>query len=291
MPDEQVQATFQPNPTVIPAGGDSGRGILDRVTDILGAAQGESPDPQPEITKAQETEPEGEPEGEQVATAETRELEKLGERLGLSEEDLWKLEVRLSDDLGKRTLGDLKDSFQTGEILTRKREQFLADRADYDAGKIAWEREMAALLSAIPREALTPETIQRAQAHLRETESRNEEAILRSIPEWADAETRKTERKGIQELLGRFGISVAEVSSLNDYRLLQAHRRFLQLEKAESKRQAEAKKAVPKGIKPSNARPSAAQDHGRLKAAVTTGRKTSLDAVSEIISRAGRPQR
>lgn len=144
----------------------------------------------------------------------------LAERLGVELSDLYKLEVATATDGSPVTVEQLKDAW--------------AKRSDFSVSQLKWEEERGAqqaelvranaelreLLSALPKDAVKPEVLDKVRRKHEETIRREQAATLRAIPEWADKETHTAELAEMAEWLQQYGFPVEYLKSVYDHRAL-----------------------------------------------------------------------
>jgi len=229
-----------------------------------------------------ESVPEGEPSAEDQP-AEKWDAATVAGKLGVDPAKLYDLEIPLAD--GEiLTLGALKDQLKDRKAWQQEREQYTEERGHFKADQIRAERELGKYLASIPREHVSPELLKEHERQLLENASREREALFRKVPEWADERIRAKDAATIKETAKKFGWTTPEVELVQDHRWYVAMRRLAQLEAMVSK---EPAAPAPKaGVKPKpRATSTPAQELGRIKAAVTTGRLTRTEAIGKILRR------
>ena len=247
------------------------RPLEDQVNDILREAVAPPPE-------AQETEP-------PPATPEPAEklgIKAVAERLGIDPGELYNaLTVNLGDE--ELTVGQLKDRVKPLKELEADRAALLQQRGELEADRMAARREIAALQSG-----------DRAAYERGRSEylSREREAMLRAIPEWADPAIVTADRKRIGDLVKEFGFPEGVLDLVEDHRLFKLLKGY-ERDRAElqqfRKAKAEAEKPKPKvAARPVQASPRTdAQRFGQIKAAVTKGQISREAAVASLLKGAG----
>lgn len=217
-------------------------------------------------------------EPEKSDPPETWDIKTAAERLGVEPAELYnRLKVSLGDE--ELTVGQLKDRVKPQKDFEADRERLVKDRGELEADRIAARREIAALQSG-NREAY--------EAGRNEFLSREREALLRKVPEWADAGVVTADRAKIAELVKAFDFPPNTLDYVEDHRLFVLLRSYArdraelqQLREAKAKAERPTPKVAvaPKGGQP----PTAAQQFGRLKAAVTKGQVSRGAAIEAIL--------
>lgn len=206
-------------------------------------------------------------------------LKDLAERLKVDPAELYGVKLKVSDDT-ELTLGELKDQWKPAKELVRQRGEFEADRLRQD-------RELSNLLAAIPKEAITPQAVQAFEAYRTERRSRETEALLRAIPEWADQTVLQTDKAKLTSYLEADNWPAGTVDLIEDHRLFRTLKRGM--DAANRVKELEAKLAKLEQPKPKMAsaphgsKPTREQEFGRLKAAVTKGQISRGDAARQLL--------
>jgi hypothetical protein len=215
---------------------------------------------------------------------ETPETDALAETLKAQPDKFYSFKVKLPDDQGEVTIGELKDSFKATAALEKDRAAYLEARGNYEADRLRDQRELQALLGALPREVFTPQVIAMAQAAIAENASRTREAELRALPEWADSAIKAADRTAMAGWLKRFDLTPADLDGVADPRWQKALRAAARMADADRKR-VEAEKPKPKvAVAPRPGRgQTESQQFGRLKTAVTKGQLSQTAAVDRIL--------
>lgn len=141
----------------------------------------------------------GKPKGKPKA------FKELAERLELTPEDLYAVEVPMADGR-TMTLGKLKDAGAIQDQLTVREMQFAERVGKQEADWTRQQAEFSQLVSMIDPKALTPEMKKRAADAVTENNKRERAEVMRLIPEWANQELRESELEGMVKLLGDYGI-------------------------------------------------------------------------------------
>jgi hypothetical protein len=151
-------------------------------------------------SSTEETPPkEGKPKGKPKA------FKELAERLELTPEDLYAIEVPLAEGRSM-TIGKMKDAAAIQDQLTVREMQFAERVGKQEAEWTRSQAEFSQLVSMIDPKALTPEMRKKAAETVTENNKRERAETMRLIPEWANQELREAELGGMVELLKDYGI-------------------------------------------------------------------------------------
>lgn len=166
-------------------------------------------------------------ESDKGAQSETDALPKglhaLAEKLGAKPEDLYAVEVPMSDGTSVK-LGELKDAYADRENTSRKALELDERRIKLDAELTRAKSEIEALIKELPPEVLKPELLERVRREALAARERERRATMEAIPEWADEKTRTSELQGIVEMLQGYGYSPQYLEQSLDSRLIRLAR-------------------------------------------------------------------
>lgn len=273
---EQQLATLQE------ATGD-GQPPTGRVQDPVGEiAKLLQPDPAPAQDQSPET-------GDQAATppAETWDLQSVAEKLGTDPAKLYDLKLRVGEGDGVEvTLSQLKDAYRPAAELEKARTQLVEETSRDRREALQLQQELAALVQLLPREVVTQALVEQATQQAARLRSENADKLLQALPEWKDPIRKAADWADIRAAGRELGYSEAELEAAKagfaDPRMLRA---LLGYRRAPAE---QPKPAAKVGAKPtSGGKPTAAQQHGQLKAAVTTRRMSPEVAAAQILKQAG----
>lgn len=205
----------------------------------------------------------------------------LAEKLKATPDKLYSLKVPMADG-ESRTLGELKDGYRAADQLRAERETFHVERTRLDTDKRQALQDLEQIVRRLPPETLTNEAI--AAVHeARSLRLQGElEQLLKAVPEWRDAVRYTAEKPLIEAYASQYGYSPADLADVTDHKILRALRGgALAAEQSKAERVKPPVKVAqaPKAGKA----PSQAQEHGRLKAAVTMRRMQPADAVAQLL--------
>ena len=221
--------------------------------------------------------------------AEKLDIKSVAERLGVDPGELYgALKVKLADG-EELSVGDLKDRLKPQAEIETLKQNLTKARGEWEASKIRQSRELQAILSAIPQQAVSPQLLELHQSQRAERLSREREALLRAIPEWADTGVITAERKQLSDYLAETGWPEGTVDAIEDHRLFVTLRAAAQDRAELQKLRAEKAKAEqprPKvAAKPQPARPQTeGQRFGQIKGSVASGRMSPVSAVEKLLS-------
>lgn len=162
----------------------------------------------------------GAPKAPAAETSEKLNLAGIAERLGISMEDVYKLEVGMPDDGSTLTLTELKD-------LATERKRDVAERLEWETTQASQRNQIAAataelqtLLGMLPAEMRTPDMIRQAQAKLEYTRGLEQQKLLQRVPEWRDPAQFEADFEAIRPHVAEWGFSDADLAGVYDSRLL-----------------------------------------------------------------------
>ena len=213
----------------------------------------------------------------------------VAERLGVDPSEVYAtLKVALADG-EELSISELKDRVKPQAEIETLKQNLTKARGEWEADQIRQTRELQAILNAIPQQAVSPQLLELHQSQRAERLSREREALLRAIPEWADTGVITAERKQLSDYLAETGWPEGTVDQIEDHRLFVTLRAAAK-DRAELKKlradKAKADQPKPKvGVKPQPGKPATeAQRFGQMKAAVTRGQMGKVEAVAKILS-------
>lgn len=215
----------------------------DAVRDLLAAAKaGEAGEAPPSQQSAGQVEPgtegvqtidqqgSGQPEG--IAAPDEGgklSLSQLAERAGISEEELYQLNIPLKDERGEVSLGTLKEGYTENERLKDQRQKLDSERTDWENEQIRVRQELQQLVSLLPE--LPPELLQQAQRAHTAAVDQNTAALLEIKPEWADTHAFQRAQNDILNVVKDYGFDRTDLDAVLDYRLTKMLHDFAMLKK------------------------------------------------------------
>jgi len=230
-----------------------------------------------------ETGDKGKASGESSDKAAPKDLTALAAKLGVKVEDLYNVSVPASGGREAMTIGQIKDKFAEWGSLE-------ADRLSLTETKVQQERELQQardelkeLISAIPKESLNKETLQRAAVRLAEKTRAEGARVLEVMPEWRDEKTRNDDVADITKMLSGYGLPPHFVNTVQSAGLLKffrdASRREQQVRKALEQVRKRPAKPAPATLKPGAPR-IAQQQQGRQNQRPSSERERFAQALS-----------
>jgi hypothetical protein len=156
-------------------------------------------------------------EGESRKKTPTKRLLDLAETLGRKPEDLYDLEVTVSEGKSMK-IGELKDLAQKGIDHDAAALELETQRQEQEAKYARLRGEFTELIRAIPKTALNSEAFAKAAERYEARLTKAREATASAIEEWQDAEVAKTERAGISEFLNDWGFEESYLANVVDPR-------------------------------------------------------------------------
>jgi hypothetical protein len=208
-------------------------------------------------------------------------LDAIAETLGVDVADLWDAEFR--DSAGKtHKLGALKDLLQANTDHDARELEF-AERKSADENDLMRQRqELDYILRSLPKAAVTPELTTRAKAERDRVLKLEAERIAAAIPEWRNAETRRTERTAIGEWMRQYGFGAGDLERMFDHRMQKLLRDSWQRQERVNKALAKVKEQ-----RGAPSRPARAQNGQRRAKAPTIGpnatRTEKVSAVAHLL--------
>lgn len=167
---------------------------------------------------APETAQPGSP-AEKQKTGKPKTLAELAERLQLKPEDLYAVEVPMSDGKAVK-LGALKDTAAKQDAFTVRELEFEESRVRRESDYVRSLGELRELVASLPPSAVKPEVLE-AVRRKHDANVRMERArTLEIIPEWADEAKRTEELAGMVEHLAGYGFPSNFLESLVDHRAI-----------------------------------------------------------------------
>lgn len=147
-------------------------------------------------------------------------LNELAERLGVEVATLYDLEINMGDNAEPVTLGALKDAQAAASSLTNDRLEFEEERATYETELRQNQQDLADVIQALPRAALTNELLQKIGRHREQAEKRERALTLKSIPSWSDKAKETADREVMAAHLASFGYPEGALEAMFDHRTL-----------------------------------------------------------------------
>jgi hypothetical protein len=161
------------------------------------------------------------------AKSKPKDLKTLAETLGVEVKDLYDIAIPSGRD-GEEptTLGKLKDHFAEREDFTVRSLAFDEEKRRKEADFLRAEQELQVLLSALPKDAIKPETLKAAREKQANHMKAERARALDTIPEWKDEKVREADLTEIVEHLSSYGLSAAYLASVYDHRTMKLLRDF-----------------------------------------------------------------
>ena len=206
----------------------------------------------------------------------------LAESLGMELDDLYKLEVKSSEDGEPVTIEQLKD-------LHKERSDFQLNQLEWEENRTAAEQqlmrekaELQEILQALPEKAIKPEVLERLRNRSEQQVKVERQKTLEVIPDWNDAKVREADIAGMTEHLQQYGFPVNYLEQIVSHQQLKYIRDNWQREQRKRK----ALEAVRTG-KPGKATSSKTQGKPPVKNPVQSIKRGSarnqLEAVFSTI--------
>lgn len=226
---------------------------------------------------------EGDPEaGEEGSPDEPAQLtiDLVAEKLGLSKDELNKVEVRVGPDT--LTLGELKAKLPELAKLETKRVEFDSRVGEWELSKIDTERQILAVVDSFPPGSVPPQVL--AAIEQRANRERHKQAgLLNSArPQWGDPKYAEAQRVAINSAMAKYGFSPSELSTVVDHRYVLAMQDF-----AAALGKLEGLKTAGRKVDESQQRPGMNRAPGPngAKPHTQTRRRETVDRVAGLLKR------
>lgn len=159
-----------------------------------------------------------EPDSEAAEAVAPVTIDDLADQLGLTRKELNSVTVQVGADT--MTLGELKAKLPELAKLAGDRVKWETERDDWGLQRVDAQRRLEALISEIPREAVSPGLMQRLEAQYQETRQKEAALLVSARPEWGDPTHVAKQRERLGALAGKYGITRAELNAIVDHRQL-----------------------------------------------------------------------
>jgi hypothetical protein len=245
----------------------------ERFTDDIGAVSDLLTGASAPAEQAPETEPSAE-----APPDESLDLKTVAERLKVDPAKLYADLKVAFDDGTELSVSELKDAYRPVAEVEKARGKLWEEVTTSKRAVAEAQQELQNLLRHIDPQLLTPEVLAENRRQLEAARSQEVARLVERVPEWKDPIARAADWADIRKVGQEYGYTPAELQLAEegyaDHRLVAALRALARGPKA-----APAPKPAPKVA----VKPTAAQLHGRTKAAVTTGRTSPYTAVENIL--------
>lgn len=246
-----------------------------------GEADSESDQPVAAATDEPDQEQAAEGEGESQETPEESEPEPKFDK------SMYGLEVPLGDELGAKSIGELKDFYQRNQDWQTEQARTTEEMDSQRYELVQARQELGALIEMVGPHA-TPELVNKIGEDRRSTIAKETQLLLKAKPEWRENARYMADREALEGFVGKFGISQNEFRSATDHRLIlmadQARRDRQALDDARAQLdKLRTTKTPPKVAKSSRGK------NGRFqgKQQRPQGRDSETAAVADLLGQAG----
>jgi len=153
-------------------------------------------------------------------------IDGLSKRHKMTPEQVYNIKVPMPNGAEPLTIGTLKD--RVGELvdLETREAQFDQRRIKSEGELLRAQAEVRELMALIPKEQLTPASVEKVRRTHENTMKRERAATLEIIPEWQDEKRRTEDIQGMVELLGDYGFDEAFITTVVDHRAMKMIRDF-----------------------------------------------------------------
>ena len=244
--NEQGAETREPSPS-----------DLDAVAALLAGDepdQDESGDATDQADESQGDETEAESETTKPKPAKPENLAQLAEALGVEVADLYAIEIPFDAGDGEsktRTLGEIKDAIADNDSLEVDRLAFEETRRDAEKEFRKNSQDLADIVAALPRAALSKDLLQKVATKRAELVERENRMTLKTIREWNDQDVEARDRQAMQKHLSEYGFPEGYLDELVDHRTLAFLRDATQRKMRIDAALAQVRKVSKTGHKPS----------------------------------------
>lgn len=144
----------------------------------------------------------------------------LAGALDIELDDLYKLEISLSEDGEPVTIEQLKDGHAEVTELGLLKAEWEETKTQQEQDLMRAQSELQEILQALPKNAVKPEILEKIRAKSEATTTLERAKTLQVIPEWKNAETRETDIAGMTEHLQGYGYPIGYLANVVDHRQL-----------------------------------------------------------------------
>jgi hypothetical protein len=231
-PANQGEGEHQNVPPDLGAGSGAEQGDEnDLAAGLEGDTEGEAADDSGEPARS------GDEDEEEPITVST-----LAEKLGVEAKDIYD-ELQIPVGEGESiTLGEFKDRAKDLRELDAQREEYQANKSDYEKGQMRDRALLNEMLEIVGPDIARP-ALEAAQRRVSGWEEEQRGLILDAIPEWKDPDNLARDRSKIVTVGQEYGFSEVEITHTQDSRTVRMLRDFalmreqIESAKAESKKQ------------------------------------------------------
>jgi len=147
-------------------------------------------------------------------------LNQLAKRLGVKDEDVYKILVPMKDGAEPMALGALKD--RVGELvdLDARELEFETRRVRNEGETLRAQQELRDLMALIPQDKITPELVAKVRKSHETTRSREVALTLEHIPSWSDERARTADLNKMVAMLNEYGLPESFITTVVDHRAM-----------------------------------------------------------------------
>lgn len=132
----------------------------------------------------------------------------LAGKLEMELDDLYKLELTLSEGGDPVTVEQLKDAYANKSDHDLNVIEFEERRTQEEQQMMRVKAELQEILQALPKQAVKPEVLEKIRAKAEATNKVERQKTLEVIPEWKDPKVRETEIAAMADHLQGYGFPV-----------------------------------------------------------------------------------
>ena len=234
------------------------------INQVIGAMAGEQPSqetpepttPEPELEvvpdekpaadasgSSEESEaPESEGETEAPESAAPITFKELAEELEIDVKDLYSVEIAIGGGEEPMTLGALKDAYKDFKHLESNKAEFQKQQLTGENELMRARQEFAQLAQMLPE--ITPEMQQAAQKAQQANLVKEQQALLKAIPEMADTQQAQVVNERVFKMGQEYGFSPVELGYIQDHRVIKLVNDFAKLQERLSQADVNSKKVT-----------------------------------------------
>lgn len=139
-------------------------------------------------------------------------------------DDLYQLEIKLSEDGEPVTIEQLKDGHAKVTQLDFDRAEWEERKTEQEQELMRAQTELREIMQALPENAIKPEVLEKIRAKADATTKLERAKTLEAIPEWSDAKARESDIEGMTEYLTGYGFPIGYLANVIDHRQLKFFR-------------------------------------------------------------------
>lgn len=147
-------------------------------------------------------------------------VERLKKRTKLTDEQVYAIKVPMPNGAEPLSIGELKDKI--GDLVTHEMSvlEFDERRVRQEGELLKSQAELRDILAVLPKEALTPEVLNKLRTRQDSVTKREKQLTIEHIPSWRDESTRTKDIELMQSQLADYGFDESFLHSVVDHRAM-----------------------------------------------------------------------